>query len=98
MLFTYISIKSAVISGNISDKTSGEVIIGASVSIHVITSSTDSSLYSIVEGQKVMNTPVKGAFSNQYGFYSIANVNGGKYALVVKSIGYEVYYRIIEVK
>ncbi len=98
LLFTYLSIKSAVISGNISDKTSGEVIIGASVSIHVITSSTDSSLYSIVEGQKVMNTPVKGAFSNQYGFYSIANVNGGKYALVVKSIGYEVYYRIIEVK
>lgn len=97
-LFTYLSVKSAVISGNINDKTSGEVIIGASVSIHAITSSTDSSLFSIVEGQKVMNTPIKGAFSNQYGFYSIANLNEGKYALLVKSIGYEVYYKIIVVK
>ena len=96
LVFAY-SLKSAVISGNINDKNSGEVIIGSSVTLHQTTDSQDSSIYTLYQNTKILNTPFKGAYSNQYGFYSIPNVPAGKYAIIVRSIGYESYFKFIEV-
>lgn len=88
---------SAVISGNITEKNSGEVVIGATATIYKFSEETDSSKYVVINGNKLELTPTKGAYSNQYGFYSIANVDNGKYALIIRSIGYEIYYKEIEI-
>lgn len=97
LLLFSLKTNAAVISGNISEKNSGESIIGASIAIHPISNSNDTILFSMVEGNKISNTPLKGAFSNQYGFYSIPNVPNGKYALVSRSIGYQTYFKMIEI-
>lgn len=98
LIFSVDSLYSAVISGNITEESSGEVVIGASVAIHKLTESNDTTLFTKIQGQKVLNTPLKGGFSNQYGFFSIPNVENGKYALVARSIGYDVFLKIIEIK
>jgi hypothetical protein len=82
-----------VISGNIIEKSSGEVVIGATAAIYKFSVSTDSSDFTVINGNKLELSPLKGAFSNQYGFYSIANVPNGKYGLVIRSVGYEVFYK-----
>ncbi len=92
------SLKSAVISGNLTEENSGEVIIGASVAIHKFTDLEDTTKVTIINNKKIESTPSKGAFSNQYGFYSISNITEGKYAVIVRSIGYEIYFKEIEVK
>jgi len=86
-----------VISGNIIEKSSGEVVIGATATIYKFSESSDSSDYTLINGNKLERSPLKGAFSNQYGFYSIANVQNGKYGLVIRNIGYDIYYKEVNI-
>ena len=63
------------ISGTVVEKGSREVIVGATVALH---------RDSLVAGRK----PVRGAYTNRYGFFSIGDVQPGTYAVVVTSVGY----------
>ena len=65
------------LSGNLSEKKSGENVIGLSVAIYLDT----------IPNSK----PIRGAVSNKFGFYSIPKLDAGKYWVVVRGIGYELY-------
>ena len=64
------------ISGIVSDKVTGEVLIGTNLLIYKDTISSTSG-------------PLKGASTNKYGFYAISKLELGKYILVVRNIGYK---------
>jgi len=63
------------LSGILTERSSGEAIIGATVALY-----KDSTTLS--------GRPLRGAVSNKFGFYSIANVEPGSYYLVTKAISY----------
>lgn len=63
--------KQITLSGFITEKVSGEVVIGASVKVYK--DSTKSKV-------------VKGAISNKYGFYSVPKLEVGTYTIVVSGI------------
>lgn len=73
------------ISGIISEETSGETVLGASIALY------DTS-------QWKEKTPIRGAISNKYGFYSIPGVKPGKYTLVVSGISYKPIVRQINLE
>ena len=73
------------ISGTIQEKGSKEVVVGATVALH---------RDSLVPGRK----PVRGAYSNRYGFFSIGKVEAGTYAVVITSVGYAPYVTAIVVR
>jgi len=72
------------VAGVVTDRTSGETVIGAAAMIYA-----DSSL---------IGHPLRGAITNKFGFFSIANVAPGSYSLVVKSLGYKPGIRNIVVR
>lgn len=76
---------SAAVAGVLTDRTSGEYITGATVIIH-----TDSAVTS--------GKDIRGAVSNKYGFFSIANVPPGEYYITVRVIGYERVRRTVTVR
>jgi len=63
------------IAGVVTDKTSGETVIGAAAMIF-----PDST---------VTGHPIRGAITNKFGFFSLAKVAPGNYYLVVKALGYK---------
>lgn len=65
----------ASVAGIISEKVSGEYVSGATVILH-----NDSNVRS--------GPGVRGAVTNKYGFFSIANVGAGSYFLTVRTVGY----------
>jgi len=65
--------QSCVISGIISDHTSGEVVIGASVAL---------------VDDTISRRAVRGAVTNKFGFYAISQVSPGNYFLTVKALAH----------
>ncbi len=66
---------SAPVSGVVTERASGEVVIGATVIVHR-------------DSAAVRSTVVRGAVTNKFGFYSIANIPSGSYWLTATSVGY----------
>jgi hypothetical protein len=62
------------VAGVVTDRTSGETVIGAAAMIFA-----DSS---------IKGHPLRGAITNKFGFFSLANVATGHYYLVVRALGY----------
>ena len=77
-------IAQTTISGTVVERGSKEVVIGATVALHQD---------SLVPGVR----PVRGAYTNRYGYYAVSNVRPGRYAIVVSSIGYASYVDVITV-
>lgn len=75
--FTILSEEKYSISGIVSDDTSKEAVISATVALY-----TDS----IINKDNF----VKGAYSNKFGFYSLPNISSGTYYLAVSSVGYKI--------
>lgn len=67
----------ATISGIVTEQISGEVVIATSVLLY-----RDSV-------PSAPMRPYRGASTNKFGFYSIANVPAGAYVLVVRALGYQ---------
>jgi len=72
----------ASVAGIITEKNSGELVTGATVIIQ-----RDSTAAPEQSGGTAQEK-VRGAVSNKYGFYSIANVPAGRYRLLVRGVGY----------
>lgn len=70
------------ISGIVSEKNSGEFVIGASVMLFADDTS---------------KAPMRGAITNKFGFYSIPKIAPGNYILAAKSIGYTEFRRQITI-
>jgi len=71
------------LSGQIKEIGSEEFIIGASVFISNIDEPT---------------RPLKGTYTNRFGFYSIPKIKEGNYLLIVRSVGYLTYTDTISIK
>ena len=72
------------IAGVVTDKTSGETVIGAAAMIFA-----DSSL---------KGHPIRGAITNKFGFYSLAKIPDGSYFLVLRAMGYQRFVKRVEVR
>jgi len=72
------------IAGTVTEKLSGEYAIGITVALY----SADTTI----------KKPLKGVYTNKYGFYSIPAVGKGNFILVIQGIGYQKYMKKIEVK
>lgn len=72
------------ISGIVKDSISGQAIIGASVVLYTDTNFT--------------NSPLRGAITNRFGFYSIPDIPGGDYYIVIRSLGYRTITKEIQIK
>lgn len=62
----------STISGQVTDKQSGESIIGATVTL----------------AKDQTSKPLKGVFTNKFGYYSMPKISNGKYYLTVSAVGY----------
>lgn len=69
------TLHAGTVSGTVTEKGTKEAVVGATVALHKD---------SLVPGRK----PIRGAYSNRYGFYSIGSLPPGRYAVVVTSVGY----------
>ncbi|MFH1051531.1 MAG: TonB-dependent receptor [bacterium] len=72
------------IAGSVTEKISGEYVIGITVALY----SSDTTI----------TKPLKGVYTNKFGFYSIPGIGKGNYILVAQGIGYNKYIEKIEVK
>jgi hypothetical protein len=72
------------VAGTVTEKLSGEYAIGVTVAIY--------------PDDTTITKPIRGVYTNKFGFYSIPGVSKGKYYLVVQGIGYGKYQEKIEVK
>lgn len=75
--------ETSAISGIVSEKSSGENVIGVPVAIYKDTTGNAK--------------PIRGAMSNKFGFFSIPKVKHGEYFLVVSGVGYKDYVKKIKV-
>jgi len=66
----------ATISGIVSERASGEAIIGGSVALYRDSASVDT------------GRVIRGYLTNKFGFYSIRGVSPGSYVLQVRSLGF----------
>lgn len=64
------------ISGIVTDKTTGEILIGTNILLFKDSLSAESELF-------------KGTATNRYGFYAITSLGKGKYYLVAKNLGFK---------
>ncbi|MFW5662635.1 MAG: TonB-dependent receptor [Bacteroidota bacterium] len=64
--------ETAAISGTVTESKTGEFIIGATVALY----------------RDTTESPVSGAYTNKYGFYSIPGVRQGGYYLSISSVGF----------
>jgi hypothetical protein len=78
-------VRATTISGTVLESGSKEVVVGATVALH---------RDSLVPGRR----PVRGAYTNRYGFFSIGDVAPGTYAVVVTSVGYTPYVSAVVVR
>ncbi len=67
--------ESGTLAGTVVEKNSGEYVIGISVMLFPADTSA--------------KKPLRGAYSNKFGFYSLPNIQKGDYRLIVRGIGYE---------
>ncbi len=74
----------ASVAGVLTEKISGEYITGATAILHI-------------DSATVTGKNVRGAISNKFGFFSIANVPAGSYYLTIRSIGYQTSTRRVTV-
>jgi hypothetical protein len=77
--------RTANLAGTVKETKSGEYVIGITVTLF----SADT-----LKGWKV----IRGAYTNKYGFYSIPDVEPGKYLLSSGGIGYKKFITSIELK
>ena len=73
------------IAGTVTEKTSGEYAIGATVGVYTDSIAANDNL-------------VTGTFTNKYGFFSIPDLEMGEYWLFITGIGYEIFQKRIAVK
>ncbi|MEO5928982.1 MAG: carboxypeptidase regulatory-like domain-containing protein, partial [Candidatus Kapaibacterium sp.] len=66
-------------AGIVSEKKSGELITGATITL----------LKDTTDNQQVTADKIRGAISNKYGFFSIPGITPGRYILSVRSIGHQ---------
>jgi TonB dependent receptor/TonB-dependent Receptor Plug Domain/Carboxypeptidase regulatory-like domain len=84
-LFTPVTAQEATapnssISGVVREAQSGELVIGASVALYAGT---------FTEG--AAQKPVRGAYTNKYGFYALSGIPAGSYTLAVKRVGFATF-------
>ncbi|MBU3742859.1 MAG: TonB-dependent receptor [Candidatus Kapabacteria bacterium] len=79
---TYHSHAQVTVAGTIVEQGSKEVVIGATVALHQ-------------DSLTVGVRPVRGGYTNRYGYYSIGRVMPGRYAVVVTSVGYATHVAAI---
>lgn len=84
LFLSALQLPAGTISGTVVEKGSKEVVVGATVALH---------RDSLVPGRK----PVRGAYTNRYGFYSISGIEPGTYAVIVTSVGYAPYVTAVTV-
>jgi TonB dependent receptor-like, beta-barrel/TonB-dependent Receptor Plug Domain/Carboxypeptidase regulatory-like domain len=65
----------SIISGTITDSISGEVLINASLLL-------------LDDSHSAPATPLRGATSNKFGFYSIPDISPGRYTVLARMLGY----------
>jgi len=73
------------ISGTVTEAKSGEYITGIAVAVYPPDTSESA-------------RPLRGAYTNKFGFYSIPSLGSGSYRLVVTGIGYARYDKLISLK
>jgi len=84
------------ISGLITEENTKETIIGATVTLHKITSDTISNHIALSNELKIKTKPEKGIYSNKFGFYTLNNLKAGQYILVVRALTYKLYFSKID--
>lgn len=70
----------ASVAGVLTEKTSGEYITGATAILHP-------------DSATISGKNIRGAVSNKFGFFSIANAPPGPYYLTIRAIGYQTVTR-----
>lgn len=80
------------VSGLISEERTKETIIGATVTIHKITNDTTVNYIALSDELKIKTKPEKGIYTNKFGFYTLNNLKGGQYILVVRALTFEMYF------
>ncbi len=70
----------ASVAGVLTEKTSGEYITGATAILHP-------------DSATISGKNIRGAVSNKFGFFSIANVTPGPYYLTIRALGYQTVTR-----
>lgn len=73
------------LAGFVSDKTTGEVLVGTNILLYKDSISVETS-------------PPLGAATNTFGYYAIPNLKLGHYILVARHIGYNTYIEEIEIE
>lgn len=86
-----------VISGNLTEKSTGEYVIGGAVAIYNQASQSDSSALSAGKFF-IQKKPIKGAYSNKYGFYSLPNIEPGTYILIARGVSYEIFAQKVTIE
>ena len=76
--------QSLTVSGVVREAASGELVIGGAVTLYEGT-------YTEGAAQK----PLRGAYTNKYGFYALPNIPPGAYTLVVKRIGFAPFVQAV---
>jgi hypothetical protein len=74
----------SIISGFISDSTSGEVLIGSNILVYKDSINTNQS-------------PFRGTSTNNYGFYALPKLRPGLYYIVVRNLGYKTQIKEIQI-
>jgi hypothetical protein len=81
-----INTPSQQISGLVTERLSGEAVIGVNVLLVKDTANITST------------TILRGARTNKFGFYSLANIPEGAWFLVVRGLGYRTFFKAVEVR
>jgi outer membrane cobalamin receptor len=71
------------LAGTVNEAKSGEVVIGVTVALYRDTSAAAK--------------PIRGAYTNKYGFYSIPGLANGKYYAICKGVGYRPFKKEITI-
>jgi len=75
--------QSVTVAGVVSEKSSGEAVIGVNVMLYADTAALTA-------------PPLRGSSTNRFGFYSIAGIDAGKYRLVVRGVGYKLIAQALD--
>lgn len=73
-----------IVSGFITDSTSGEPLIGSNILLYSDSIDTD-------------KAPVRGTSTNNYGFYALPNLKQGIYFIIVRNLGYKSKVKKVQV-
>ena len=76
--------QTSIVSGFITDSTSGEALIGSNILLYKDSINTN-------------QPPLRGASTNNYGFYALPNLNEGLYYMIARYVGYKTQIKEIHV-